>query len=88
MINAVADLPSCTPYGYVVWVPSERQNELIELVQEADPWAVVWSSEQWMYAIDDRPMTERYPILTAWIEQAYPVRECNLGYCVASKPSG
>ncbi len=37
-----------------------------------------------MYAIDDKPMTERYPILTAWIDQEYPVRECVLGYCISS----
>jgi hypothetical protein len=85
LVNAVANLPSCSRFTYPVYANATFEDMLIADLMAADPTVLVYSSEYWSYRIDGRPMTERFPALDRAILDRFPVEECNLGVCLRSR---
>lgn len=82
IINALADLPACSRFSYIVYADGKFENELIRSLDHTRPTAVVYSTTFWSYAIDGRPMSSRFPNLDRRIRKTYPYEKCEYGYCL------
>ena len=82
MVNAAARLPSCSRFTYPVYANAAFEDTLIADLKAAAPPAILYSSDFWAYAIDDKPMSDRFPALDAEIRKAYPREVCNVGVCL------
>jgi hypothetical protein len=51
-------------------------------LQERNPPVVVFSSTDTHFSIDGKTMHERLPDLKEYLLKAYPVEQCNFGYCL------
>jgi len=82
IINALADLPACSRFSYIVYADGKFENELIRCLDKTRPTAVVYSTTFWSYSIDGRPMRLRFPDLDRRIRERYPYEKCEYGYCL------
>lgn len=82
IINALADLPACSRFSYIIYADRKFEDELIRSLDTTRPAAVVYSTTFWSYAIDGRPMSSRYPDLDKRIREIYPYEKCEYGYCL------
>ena len=82
LVNAVAGLPSCSRFTYPVYADRDFEDELIADLRAADPPVIVYRSDYRSYAIDGKPMNERFPALDAEIQRVYPRQDCHSGVCL------
>jgi hypothetical protein len=85
IINALTDKPTCSRFLYPVYATLPFERELISSFKKGNPAALVYSTTQWYYSIDKKPMNQRFPTLDAYIKNAYPIEECSEGYCIRKK---
>lgn len=82
VINAVANLPTCTRLAYPVYAGPGHQAEIIQALQRQRPTAVIYSSSVWTYQIDGRAMPQRLPQVDAYLRTHYDREVCQQGYCI------
>jgi hypothetical protein len=85
MINAGANLPTCTRYAYPVYATRNYESDLLAQIRNTSPNAIVYSTENWQYSIDGKDMRVRFPKLDTFLRREYPIEECNEKYCVRSR---
>lgn len=84
IINAGADLPACIQASYPVYATKKFEDKLLREIENMDAKAIVYSSENWQYSIDDKDMKARLPKVDALLRNRYPVEQCNEKYCIRS----
>lgn len=82
LINGLTQLPSCTWFTYPIYAPKNAEPEIINQLKLAAPSAIVYSNELWSYAIDNKPMNERLPMLDQYIISNYPSEHCEHKHCI------
>ena len=82
LINGLVRRPSCSRFTYPVYATTKYEQQLIDDLRAASPRALVYSSGNWSYRIDGKPMNERFQALDRFILTNYPVEACSVGYCV------
>ncbi len=85
VINALVDLPTCTRFGYLPWVPATRQEELRAQVEATDPDVIVWSRGGGQFAIGSQPLDEQLGEFVGWLESEYPVEVCRAETCLRTR---
>ena len=85
LVNAVAELPSCSRFTYPVYADQNFEDSLISDLIGSNPPVILYKSDFWSYAIDGRPMDERFPKLDTLIQRLYLREQCNLGVCLRYK---
>jgi len=85
MFNTILQLPPCTRYSYPVYASSDYESSMLNELEQSSPASIIYSSENWSYSIDGKPMPIRFPELDMWIKKNYPVEECNDSYCIRLK---
>ncbi len=82
VINGLAGLPGCTRFSYLVYATRPFEEEMIASLARNRPGLIVYSSQSWTYAIDGKPMPERFPELHHFIERNYVTEKCAFDYCL------
>ena len=82
VINAVANLPACTRFSYIIYADKRYEGELIGKLSESNPAVIVYSTSLPYYRIDGRSMAVRFPNLDTYIRERYPHEICKRGYCI------
>lgn len=82
VINGLADLPACTRFAYPVYANENFQNEIIDNLKSKMPEVVVYSSTSWSFAIDNKNMHTRLPILRDYLDSKYSKEVCKFEYCL------
>jgi hypothetical protein len=82
LINAYSKLPACTQFSYPVYAGAEDEAGMIATIAARKPAAIVISGAVDSYKIDDISMPERFPALSAQLEQDYRHQICQFGYCI------
>jgi hypothetical protein len=82
LIEALVQKPACSRITYPVYGGPAHEVELVDALVRRQPAALVYSSTHWAYAIDQRPMPQRFPELDRYIRAHYPIEHCAEGYCV------
>lgn len=88
VINGVTDLPACTKYIYPVYATPPYEADLLSDLQHADPPAVVYSTTFWSFNLNNISMHDKFPRLKAYLDERYPVEECQPDYCLRFKTKG
>ena len=81
-INAIVGLPACTRYTYPVHASRLHEADLIRELKESNPPVVVFSSTDTHFSIDGKTTHDRLPDLKEYLLRAYPIEQCNFGYCL------
>ena len=82
VINALANLPTCTKFSYIVYADKNYENEIIKSIANKKPNAIVYSSNVWSYSIDNISMVTRFPELDKLLTSIYKYKKCNKDYCI------
>lgn len=85
LVNGIAMLPSCSRFTYPVYAAPRYETLMIMDLAQANPPAIIYSSNYWSYRIDSRSMSERYPTLDVYLRQNFPVELCLNDYCIRKK---
>jgi hypothetical protein len=82
LINALADIPTCSRITYPVYADRAFEGELLAALSHASPPAVVYSTTFFSYSIDGKAMPDRFPALDQALQARYPRLVCAHGYCL------
>lgn len=82
MINALADLPTCTRYGYLPWVPASQQPDLRAQVEAQPPDVIVWTRNGGQITIGALPLGDQLRDFMTWLDEEYPVEVCRADTCL------
>ena len=82
LINGLTGLPACSRFTYPVYADQRYEQELVEAVNSRAPQAIVFSSTDWSYSIDGKPMSARFPHLTQVLREEYGSEKCAFGQCI------
>lgn len=82
LINGLTKLPTCTQVTYPVYASPKYEPQMIEELRQERPPAIVYSSKQWHFAIDGKPMPDRLPALAQYLQKNYGNERCSSQYCI------
>ncbi len=85
MLNAHANLPTCTRIGYIFYADATYEDELIADLVRSDPPMVVYTSTYAWNEFFGVTMLERFSSLAALVRETYPVERCFDTYCLRFK---
>ena len=82
LINGLTGLPACSRFVYPVYASPRFQQEIVDTLKKRRPRAVVYASNYWSFAIDDKTMHQRLPLVAEHLRAAYDDERCGAGYCL------
>lgn len=85
IVYAAVKIPPCTKFSYLIYGSAQDESAMMAALESKRPSMIISSATYVGYAIDNVPMSIRYPNLNKLIETTYPNQICHAEACVRTK---